>query len=276
MKFRQYVPTLDAKTRLKIAHAHGTPFQADDYTELMTTAQEMHAWNRRPFYRVYPGVTAAMLRLGIEKIDISNVCPPVNGLALEFAEGYFINIGHIEITGLMVADLGKRLYVGFVHADNTRSFIQYPREYKTLIDRLKTMPEDEQDLTTQIMKIVFGVCMIPQTDSDLIKPLVLNRDKEKYESTGDVKFIERARRNGVNGWEVGQDIPTPEEMETFRQQQSEPGRKSPHWRMGHFAIRYTGEGRSIPVVRWIKETFVNKDLWKEVPHGYYGEETADS
>jgi hypothetical protein len=117
--------------------------------------------------------------------------------------------------------------------------------------------------------------MIPQEDSDLIKPLVLNRDKEHFESTGDMKYIERARRNGVNGWDVGRDIPTPEEMETLRQQAGEHGRKSPHWRTGYFAIRHTGEGRSVPVIRWIRETFVNKDLWKEIPQGYYGEEVTD-
>ncbi|MDR0328626.1 MAG: hypothetical protein LBI05_10065 [Planctomycetaceae bacterium] len=66
-------------------------------------------------------------------------------------------------------------------------------------------------------------------------------------------------------------------METFRQQRGEPGRKSPHWRMGHFAIRHTGEGRSVPVVHWIKESFINKDLLKEVPTGYHGcDETADN
>ncbi|MCL2709266.1 MAG: hypothetical protein FWE95_00160 [Planctomycetaceae bacterium] len=64
-------------------------------------------------------------------------------------------------------------------------------------------------------------------------------------------------------------------MKALRQQHGEPGRKSPHWRMGHFAIRHTGAGRSIPVIRWIKETFDNKDLWKEVPTGYHGEESAD-
>jgi len=47
---------------------------------------EIHAFRRRPFYRVYPGVTAETLRIDIGKIDISKVHPPVNGLALEFAE----------------------------------------------------------------------------------------------------------------------------------------------------------------------------------------------
>ena len=276
MKFRQFVPEFDAKTRMGFAQAHGTPLQAHTYTETMAVAQEMHAWSRRPFYRVYPGVMAALLRLGIEKIDISKIHPPINGLALEFAEGHFLRIDQLEITNLMIAELNEiSLYIEFVHEDGKHGFIQFPRISQTILNHHKTQSKADQNLSTQIMQIAFGVCMIPQSDTDLIQPLVLNRDKDKFASTGDIKFIERARRNGVHGWEIGRDIPTPEEMKTLRQQQGEPGRKSPHWRMGHFAIRHTGEGRSVPVVRWIKETFVNKDLWKEIPHGYYDDKTTD-
>ena len=277
MRFRQFVPFLNARVRQNVANSMGTPYEADEDEAALTLAEEIHASNRRPFYRVYPGVTAAMLRLGIEKIDISNVHPPVNGLALEFAEGYFIRAGHLEIANLMIAELGEEiLFIEFVHSDGNRGQCKFSRVHQSILNGLRNKPEVERNLLTQIMQIAFGVCMIPMTDTDLIKPLVLNRDKEKFEATGDMKFVDRAKRNGVHGWELGRDIPTPEEMETLRQQRGEPGRKSPHWRMGHFAIRHTGEGRSVPVVRWIREAFVNKDLWKEVPHGYYGNESEDA
>jgi len=281
MRFRQYVTALDAETRLKIAKAYDIPRLVDDHMAAFTVAQEMHAASRRPFYRVYPGIMTALLRLGIEKVDISKVRPPVNGLALEFAEGHFLRVEPYEISNLMIAEFGEEmLFIEYVHSDdnrgNKRGHIKFPRDRQTIMDHLNNEPEAEQSLMTQIMQIVFGICMIPQSDTDLIKPLVLNRDKEKFESTGDVKFIERARRNGVNGWELGRDIPTPEEMEAFRKQAGESGRKSPHWRTGYFAIRHTGEGRSVPVVRWIREAFVNKDLWKTVPHGYYGNESEDA
>lgn len=273
MKFRQFVPTMSANVRQNIANANGTPRQADQSTAALAVAEEIHASNRRPFYHVYPGVTAAMLRLGIERIDISHVHPPVNGLAMEFAEGHFIRSGDYEIAALMVADFGNVLFIEFIHADGNSGSFKFPREHQSLLDWLETIPESSRDLLTKIMQIVFGVCMIPQSDADLVKPLILNRDKDKYEATGDQKYIERARRNGKNGWEIGRDIPTPEEMEAMRAESGEPGRKSPHWRMGHFAFRYIGEGRSERVLRWIRETFVNKDLWKEVPHGYHGKET---
>ena len=280
MKFRQYVPAMDSKTRLKIANAHDIPHLVDNQMAAFTVAQDIHASNRRPFYRVYPGVMTAMLRLGIEKIDISHIRLPINGLALEFAEGYFLRIAPTEIASLLVAEFGDEvLFIEFVHSDdrggNKRGSFKFPRCNQSILEWLPTIPQLERDLMTQIMQIVFGVCMIPQSDTELIKPLVLNRDKEKFAATGDPKFIDRAKRNGVYGWAVGCDIPTPEEMEALREQHGEPGRKSPHWRMGHFAIRHTGEGRSVPLIRWIKESFINKDLWKQVPTGYHGTETAD-
>ena len=273
MRFRQYVPVMNAKTRLNIIKAAGTPYYADGDVEALARAEEIHVSHRRPFYRVYPGVTTGLLRLGIEKIDISNVRLPVKGLALEFAEEHFIRIGHLEIASLMVVEFDEEvLFIEFVHADGNHGHLMFARKNPSILDQLQTMPLVERDLMKQIMQIVFGVCMIPQSDTDLVKPLVLNRDKEKFEATGDPTLIDRARRNGVHGWEVGRDIPTPDEMAAFREQSGEAGRKSPHWRNGYWAIRRTGEGRSIPVVRWIRETFVNKDLWKEVPHGYYGKE----
>jgi len=281
MKFRQYVPALDSKTRLKIANAHNMPHLVDDQMAAFTSAQDIHASHQRPFYRVYPGVMTAMLRVGIEKINISQIRLPINGLALEFAEGYFLRIAPTEIASLLVAEFGDEvLFIEFVHSDdrggNKRGSFKFPRNHQSILEWLPTILPLERDLMTQIMQIVFGVCIIPQADASLIKPLVLNRDKEKFAATGDPKYIDRAKRNGVHGWELGRDIPTPEEMETLREQHGEPGRKSPHWRMGHFAIRHTGEGRSIPILCWINETFVNKDLWKEVPTGYYGKEKVDA
>jgi hypothetical protein len=272
---------MNAKTRLNMIRAHEIiPHQVDDQMAAFTVAYEMHADNRRPFYRVYPGIMTALLRLGIEKIDISQIRLPINGLALEFAEGHFLRVNQFEISNLLAAEFDEEvLFIEFVHSDdrdgNKRGSLKFPRHHQSVLDWLETKPPVERDLLTQIMQIVFGVCMIPNSDSDLIKPLVLNRDKEKFESTGDMKYIERARRNGVNGWDVGRDVPTPEEMEILRQQAGEHGRKSPHWRTGYFAIRHTGEGRSVPMIRWIRETFVNKDLWKDVPQGYYGEEVPD-
>jgi hypothetical protein len=45
--------------------------------------------------------------------------------------------------------------------------------------------------------------------------------------------------------------------------------------MGHFVIRRVGKGYTDKAVVWIKESFVNKYLPKEISHGYHGRELAD-
>ena len=95
--------------------------------------------------------------------------------------------------------------------------IFFPREHEPIMWWMETTPEPEKETTKTVLQVVFGACMIPQSDTSLITPRVLNRGLEKFEATGNMKFVERARRNGVNGYDVGRDIPTLEEMENFRQ-----------------------------------------------------------
>jgi len=280
MKFRQFVPEYNASDREAIGTSHReTSGIAEDIALfLQAVAEENFIRNRRPFYRLYPGITEALTKIGIEKHDISKIHPPVNPLSLEFPVDHPLIAGTRKIVNILFGEFegADSLFIEYRSHVNTFGVFLFPREKETIMHLIgDTKEESDRETNKVVLQIVFGVCMIPQSDSGLIQPLVLNRDKEKFAATGDVKYIDRAKRNGVHGWEIGKDIPTPEAMVILRQQHGEPGRKSPHWRMGHFAIRLTGEGRSVPVLRWINETFVNKDLWKEVPTGYHGEEKAD-
>ena len=272
MKFRQFVPEYTAAKREAIWRRQRLDTDADYAQMEQMITEEEFIRNRRPFYRLYPGITEALTKIGVEKHDVSRVRPPVNPLSLEFPVDRPLIAGTRKIVSILFKEFeGKNsLFIEYLSHLDTYGVILFPRENENIIRLLDKTPESEREGSKIILQIVFGVCMIPISDTSLIMPCVLNRDKEKFESTGDVKFVERARRNGVNGWDVGWDVPTEEEIKTLRQQHGEPGRKSPHWRMGHFAIRHTGEGRSIPVIRWINEVFVNKNLLKEVPTGYHG------
>jgi len=276
MKFRQFVPEYNASERETIGTSHRETSEIAEEIALFLQAvtEENFIRDRRPFYRLYPGITEALTKIGIEKHDISKIHPPVNPLSLEFPVDRPLIAGTRKIVNILFGEFEDTdsLFIEYRSHVDTFGVILFPREKETIMHLIgDTKEESDRETNKVVLQIVFGVCMIPQnSDSGLIKPLVLNRDKEKFEATGDVKFVERARRNGVNGWDVGWDVPTEEEMKILRQQHGEPGRKSPHWRMGHFAIRHTGEGRSIPVIRWINEVFVNKDILKEVPTGYHG------
>ena len=275
MRFHQFTPEYSAKERARFIEVHDRQVEGmlKKITELLVIVEEMHSRNRRPFYRVYPGVLHALTRLGIEKIDITKVTTPVNGLALEFPEETPFRAADQSIRNIAFVDLETRMIVEWITLEGKRGVTRFLRTCTTITDWLPQQGEADREILKSIMQVVFGVCMIPQSDTDLIEPLVLNRDKEKYAATGDPKYIDRAKRNGMNGWNLGRNIPTPEEMEEFREQSGEVGRKSPHWRIGHFRKLRPEDENSPPVITWVRETFVNKDLLKEVPHGYYGKET---
>jgi hypothetical protein len=277
MKFRQFVPEYNAASRETI----GTRQQCDTneqfalYQQVIT--EERFIRNRRPFYRLYPGITEALTKLGIEKHDVSKVHPPVNPLSLEFPIDHPLIAGTRKVVNIlfMEDEDDNNFFVEYRSHVDTFGVFHFHRDNKMIIHLMDKQTESDREVFKTILQVVFGVCMIPHSDTSMITPRVLNRDLEKFESTGDIKFIERARRNGVYGWDVGRDIPTEEEMEILRQQHGEPGRKSPHWRMGHFAIRRTGEGHTNKKIVWINETFINKDLWKKVPTGYHDDEAVD-
>lgn len=278
MKFKPFIPEYDAARREAIGRRRTPETQEGKVLYRQVVVEEHFAQNRRPFYRLYPGVTEALTRLGIEKIDISMIRPPVNPLSLEFPEGRPLIAGSRKIVNILFMEFeyDDSLFIEYRSHVDTFGVSTFPRKYNVIESMLNNLATDsERETTRTVMQIVFGVCMIPQSDTSLILPRVLNCDSDKFEATGDPKYIERAKQRGVVGWDVGRDLPTAEEMETLREQHGVPGRKSPHWRNDHVAIRYTGQGRTIPVLTRIKGALVNKDLLKEIPHGYHGKETAD-
>ncbi len=88
-------------------------------------------------------------------------------------------------------------------------------------------------------------------DPGLVIPEVLNADQDKYAATGDLKYVEKAKRRGVVGWSVGRDIES-----------------CPHYRRPHLAIRHTGPGRTVPRIVPVKGSVVHREKVTQVPTGY--------
>lgn len=103
-------------------------------------------------------------------------------------------------------------------------------------------------------------------DQDFITPVVLNKDRVRYESADDPdvrKWLEdRAVRKMGRGFDVFKKLEL--ERET-----------SPHWRNPHLALFWTGPGRTKPVIRMRSGSVVQRVSMAEVPTGYLGPETAD-
>jgi hypothetical protein len=58
---------------------------------------------------------------------------------------------------------------------------------------------------------------------------VLADDRAKFHETGDQKFVEKARRRGKVGWDVGRKIEV-----------------IPHYPRPHLILVWTGRGRAVP------------------------------
>jgi hypothetical protein len=96
-------------------------------------------------------------------------------------------------------------------------------------------------------KLTLGI-MLLAADPEFVQPILLKRDQGK---SGDrKKMIERAKRNGVFGFDIGANMDV-----------------SPHFRRPHFAIRWTGKGAQTPKLVPVKGTVIHRDAMA-VPTGF--------
>lgn len=103
-----------------------------------------------------------------------------------------------------------------------------------------------------IIRIVVGLLLVAE-DQDYCIPDVLTKHKAKFAEEKDIKYVEKAKRNGKFGWTIG------EQLETI-----------PHFRRPHFGFRYTGTGRTIKKLVPIKGAIVNRNKIN-LPQGYQDE-----
>ena len=112
-----------------------------------------------------------------------------------------------------------------------------------------------EDIIQDLFKVVATLCLF-DNDPDIVEPLVLNKDKEKFDRTGDPKYVEKAKARGNYGWDIGRKIEV-----------------SPHVRSASPAALYwTGPGRKTPRIRFRKGCVVKRHRMAEVPTGYLDDE----
>lgn len=222
---------------------------------------------RCPYYRIYPGVLESLLKLDVDKLlglDIPSLPFGLRTLAIEIPEDYW---DLLDCNAMIIGDYNSHYGVTLQNINGGYGY--------NLIS-LSTVKEDIQGCkkgTLDFLRIIFGVLSIGE-NPDIVKPVVLKADEKKYQLTGDEKYIEKARRRGVIGFEVGEDIPTKAQLRRMIEENElaiQQGRKTPHIRSACLALIGTGKGRSIPRIVKRKSCFVNKDLLLKIPHGFYEE-----
>ncbi|HUY93003.1 MAG TPA: hypothetical protein VMV10_30010 [Pirellulales bacterium] len=236
------------------------------------------AWysERRPYYNVYPKIIPHLTAVRLD-CPVSVVEPPVPYLLvrlpaadnpLSFAhEGRPYNLRGILFGVFEFLYTGRHRFdmwldIGETGVDDRpvytlRSFnFDRERSVEEAINEGKTDPSINYgvllptDFQLQAIKLVCCLCLL-RGDPDVIEPDVLVDDQDKYEQTGDQRYVEKAHRRGKVGWTVGKQI-----------------EKAPHWRRPHFALFWTGKGRTIPKIGLRKGAIVKRAVVGEIPTGY--------
>lgn len=105
--------------------------------------------------------------------------------------------------------------------------------------------------------VVLGSLLLDISDRLLVEPVLLNKDIKSLSRIGEAEAINRAKRRGVVGWDIGKklcDI-----------------NRSAHYRNAHLALFWTGAGRKTPVVKFRSGSFVRPTNRVSVPTGYLGD-----
>lgn len=290
MKFHDIGTTYHSMRAIGLCHTDYQRFYAEMIAlavsrnrpmERIQGAAELN-WFRlkRPFYNVWPGVIPLFLGLKLD-IDTGLIkLPeepayfrlPTEKNPLQFKAGEQTWAVRTILAQpvparcdnppklLLIIDIGERDELG----GTIFSIRNFPfRQGLTLEDSLAQLPRHAsadkgvlvpEETFQNCTRLVCGVYLLDQGDSDLIQPVVLQKDAQKFEATGDSQYIERARRRGTTGWHIGRQI-----------------ERAPHFRAAHLAIYWTGPGRQKAVVKLRgadKPIIVHRRQVEKLPTGF--------
>lgn len=226
--------------------------------------------DNRPYYRLYPGVMDFLLKQNPQKfMDLDLHFPfGLETLSVEIPNDYWDKCMFQSAVFCAEPDGGFRTLIQV--KDRTYATLDFHKNFNFDEEDWDTW-RVSKDFVKTIAQLLIGVIAIGE-DPELIKPIVLSKDRQKYEATKDPKYIEKARKRHNFGFDIGHDIPTEEEIKSYLQENkvARPhGRPSPHIRCAYLALRRTGPGGRTPKIVKVKSAFVNKSLLTAVPQGFY-------
>ena len=228
--------------------------------EFFTTALE---WcnGGKPYYNVWPHIADGLSRV---RLDVPAVAmrPLIRKLprviSVRFPKGH--PIGEFLLRCTFVEDnyAGMGLWIG-------KAFSGFTLVDGLVEDSLQRAKENRgsgyvntMDYAVTALRIALGIAML-HDNPDMVEAVVLRKDQAKYAATRDPKYVEKAKRRGEYGFNVGANIEV-----------------LPHFRRPHFAIRWTGKGHEVPKLVPVKGCVVKRSKFTEVPTGYQADEEAES
>ena len=243
---------------------------------IASTIENRFVEAERPFFNVYPKIADSLLRtsLNIRPDEIPrSVIHGMPALSIHLAVGsdaanqvgtnwFIVSL----FTGSAFENI-QRFGLTKLFCSDTPFMCIYCNSNDMTLMRLSTSPMDKTFADAELVaiegnsangidrqridslcKLALGV-MFLASDPDYIKPMILKADGNK--TTPMEERIERAKRRGVFGFTIGEEI-----------------ERSPHFRRPHFAIRWTGKGAAIPKLVPVKAAIIGKEIMTTVPTGF--------
>ncbi|NLS97584.1 MAG: hypothetical protein GXX96_36050 [Planctomycetaceae bacterium] len=237
------------------------------------------AWEhaRRPYYNVSPSIIPMLTRLNLDldstliRLPLPAICVRLpcqqNPLAFDW-QGQPTQIRSVLMgearegqSIVLLIDQGDTKRVGTVDVPVGMyiSFLRQPGQ--TVEQSLASLPrfpntngyiDMPESLLADCVRLCCCLCLL-ENDPAIISPDVLSKDQEKFDETGDQKFVEKAHRRGKVGWNVGRHIEV-----------------VPHYRRPHMALVWTGHGRAVPKIVPRRGSVVHRELVEKVPSGFGG------
>lgn len=240
----------------------------------------------RPYYNIFPAIVPMLLNL---RLDIP--CSMLRNISIEPIEvrlpedadipGLVWAEGRIKslLMGIqpVVEDVGAdHLIPGLVMAYDigeigedgcpVLSFHFFPlRDDMTIEDAAKLLPAHEsagqgivvpEEVRHAIIRLCACIALI-DSDSDIITPDILNRDKDKWENASEshrAEILKRSKDRGKFGWNIGATI-----------------EYAPHFRRPHPALVRVGKGRTLTRIVMRKGSVVHRGKLTSVPSGFEGD-----
>jgi hypothetical protein len=245
----------------------------DPVTEAWARVEPLWIESKKPYYLVYPTIIPMLTRLRLD-LDCRFIAMPLSCLLFRLPKGNPLAFNGNEPHSILafigqsrevdgeqnlgiLIDFGERMTELQVPMFTGRTFaLRHGLRVEESLRRIRNtggmqiglaIPEET---ILDCLRLVLACCLLAD-DSAIIEPDVLNDDRDKYERTGDRKYVDKAHRRGKIGWVVGRKIDV-----------------APHYRRPHMMLAWTGPGRTIPKVVPRKGSIIHREIIERMPSGF--------
>lgn len=230
---------------------------------MLLCAEVGYVRNRRPFYNVYPAVTTCLANTKLD-LELKHLPEQREVIAVCFAEGKEPLLHNGKLTAMLIEFRQKirdfeqnkildkpllRIVYNRIKQDGTWAFSGLCLyEEGSISEVLKDREEEERRI---LFSLAVGILMLAQ-DERFVEPILLQQDQGLQLNVAELERARtRAKQRGRNGMTIGKGLEV-----------------SPHTRMPHFAIRWTGKEGAIPRLVPVKGCVVSRNKLFPVPTDY--------